>query len=86
MVYYYWKDNNSRELCLHPHPYIYLGHVAYSPLFLRSHYPSPNLPIWPPGSLTLSQPPLSLLGPKPRCGGGKEKGKENVAILGQKSC
>lgn len=30
--------------------------------------------------------PLSPPGPKPRYGGGKEEGKENMAILGQRSC
>ena len=60
LCYYYpcRKDNNSRKLCLHPHPHTNLDHAAqFLSLSLGSQYPSSNLPIWPLCSLNLNQPP-----------------------------
>ena len=86
LCYYYRcrKDNNSRKLCLHPHPHTYLDHAAqFLSLSLGSPYPSPKLPIWPLCSLTLNQPPSLPWGPDQGAGKGR---RENVAILGQRSC
>ena len=70
--YYYGKDNNSRKLCPHPHPYTYLGHMALFPSL-----PEIPLSFSKPAHLALVQSypypaPLSPLGPKPRCREGKE--------------
>lgn len=48
----------------------------YSPLLLRSHYPSPNQPIWPMCSLTLTQPPCLSWGPNLGVGEGRRKGRK----------
>lgn len=56
-----------------------------SPLILGSYDPSPNQHLAPVPPYPYPAP-FSPLGLKPGCWEGKEERRENVAILGQRSC